>query len=83
MTTVLKLAYISTDVPATMFHELDAVRLRRPVATNDGLVLPASSLGAVIASWDFGASYEVEFSDPFYALAIVPCEDLEREPSSA
>ncbi len=65
--------------------ELDLVCLSRPVKANfqpgeDGFAtsreIPAGAIGTIVAVWDHGEAYEVEFSEPFAALATVEAADL-------
>ena len=57
--------------------ELSLVALRRPREVEDGRIVPAGSVGTVVATWAMGKAYEVEFSKPFHALATIEHEDLE------
>ena len=43
------------------FADLDLVRVRNPVMTDEGIEVPAGSRGAVVAIYANGVAYEVEF----------------------
>lgn len=55
--------------------ELDTVALARPVAV-DGRTMPAGSRGTVVAVYNAGVAYEIEFERPFHAVATVRAADL-------
>jgi hypothetical protein len=57
------------------YAELDVVRLRSMLYTDDGGI-PAGSLGTVVFLHDRGAAYEVEFLEPFVAVATLRPADL-------
>lgn len=65
--------------------ELDQVTITRPVKANfqpgeDGFAtnreIPAGASGTIVAVWDHGEAYEVEFTKPFAAIATVEAADL-------
>lgn len=63
---------LKPDTPAT-FADLDLVRLRSAVTTDDGDEVPAGTRGTVVAVYAEGAAYEVEFTA---GLATVSGADL-------
>ena len=58
--------------PAT-FADLDLVRLRIALTTDEGHEVPAGTRGTVVAVYGEGAAYEVEFTT---GLAMVSAIDL-------
>jgi hypothetical protein len=58
-------------VHPTPFAELSVVEVVRAVDTSEGDLIPAGSHGTVVAVWDSGAAYEVEFAEPVVGLATV------------
>ena len=57
--------------------ELDRVRVLADVEADEGVMVPAGSIGTVVAIWAGGAAYEVEFTRPVDALATIRLELLE------
>lgn len=51
--------------------ELSQVSLLRSVEADDGELVPAGSTGTVVHIYPDERAYEVEFSQPFHALATV------------
>lgn len=51
--------------------ELDEVTLAVIVHSDEGKPIPEGSRGTVVGVWGEGESFEVEFSEPFHALATV------------
>lgn len=66
------------DEPGVKLRELDDVTVLADVVCDDGATIPAGTEGTVVAIWDEGAAFEVEFSDPEGALATVPASILKR-----
>ncbi len=62
--------------------ELDEVILSRDVVDMDGQCVPAGSVGTVVGVWGEMAAFEVEFTQPFQALATVQ-RDAIRDPVPA
>jgi len=52
-------------------EELDRVELLADVVGDDRVMVPAGSVGTVVAIWAGGAAFEVEFTWPVDALATV------------
>lgn len=69
--------------PGALLRELDDVRVTIDVTTDDGDTIAASTEGTVVAVWNGGEAYDVEFSEPMGALAMVRAADLARIGSSA
>lgn len=65
------------DTPGAKFRELDDVRVLIDVTTMDGDTIAAGSEGTVVAVWNSGAAYEVEFPEPMGALATVKAANVE------
>jgi Domain of unknown function (DUF4926) len=63
--------------------EHSLVRLAARVDLGGGRVLPAGAVGAVVGVWADGTAYEVEFSEPFHAVATVSVSKLAEVPISA
>lgn len=57
--------------------ELSRVRLLRAVDGDDGIQVPAGSVGTIVAVWGRGKGYDVEFTSPLAALVSVDPRDLE------
>ncbi|MCJ2022904.1 DUF4926 domain-containing protein [Methylobacterium sp. J-067] len=57
-------------------RELDRVRVLRPVAGDDDLVVPEGATGTVVAIYADGEAFEVEFTDPVDTLATVDAAAL-------
>ncbi len=57
------------------FAELDVVRLRSMVFTEDG-ALPAGTIGAIVHSHRSGEAYEVEFVEPVAVTVTLRGADL-------
>lgn len=51
--------------------ELDRVECLADERTEEGAVVPAGAKGTVVAVWEMGAAYEIEFAHPFHALLTV------------
>jgi hypothetical protein len=51
------------------------VALTHPIDIDDRS-LPAGTLGTVLAAYDDGLGYEVEFEKPFHAVVTVGAADL-------
>lgn len=51
--------------------ELSVVETLREVETDDGETVPAGSRGTVVATYEDGQAYEVEFARPVVGLATV------------
>ncbi|MFY9294785.1 MAG: DUF4926 domain-containing protein [Methylorubrum rhodinum] len=64
------------DRPEAALRELDDVRVLVAVTTMDGDTVPAGTEGTVVAVWDGGEAYEVEFPEPMGALATVAAGDV-------
>ena len=54
-----------------VFAEHSLVCLSSSLELGDGRNLPAGSVGAVVGIWADGAAYEIEFAEPFHAVATV------------
>lgn len=52
-------------------REFDRVALLADVVGDDQVLVPAGSVGTVVAVWSQGAAFEVEFTRPVDALATV------------
>ncbi|GJE58540.1 DUF4926 domain-containing protein [Methylobacterium trifolii] len=50
---------------------LDEVTLAVAMRSDDGATIPEGSSGTVVGVWAGGNAFEVEFSEPFHALATV------------
>jgi len=48
------------------------VTLSSDARLEDGRLLPRGAAGAIVGIWRDGAAYEVEFREPFHAVATVP-----------
>lgn len=59
-----------------LFRELDRVRTLADVVGEDGEAVPAGSTGTVVAIWDGGAAFDVEFTRPVEALAALSPDTL-------
>lgn len=64
--------------PGAMLRELDDVRVLIDVVTDDGDTIAAGTEGAVVAVWNGGEAYDVEFPEPMGALSTVKSADLAR-----
>lgn len=60
--------------PGALLRELDNVR----VTTDDGDTIAAGTEGTVVAVWNGGEAYDVEFPEPMGTLAAVSAADLTR-----
>lgn len=60
---------------AGRFAELSVVTLKHPVEVK-GRLLPAGTPGTVVAAYADGGGYEVEFFEPFHAVATLEADDL-------
>jgi hypothetical protein len=60
--------------PGALLRELDDVR----VLTDDGDTVAAGTDGTVVAVWNGGEAYDVEFPEPMGALATVKAANLAR-----
>lgn len=58
------------------FRELDRVRTLIDVVGEDGEAVPAGSVGTVVAVWDAGAAFDVEFTRPIEGLAAIEPDHL-------
>ncbi|EIZ83119.1 hypothetical protein WYO_4228 [Methylobacterium sp. GXF4] len=54
------------------------VALSHDLTLKDGRKLPVGARGAVVFVHGDGEAYEVEFVDPFHAVATVPAPSLSR-----
>ena len=52
------------------------VALLASVELDNGRVLPPGAEGVVVGLWQNGAAYEVEFTEPFHAVATVGSDTL-------
>lgn len=59
-----------------MLLENSRVELSSGFELNDGRSLPVESKGTVVGIWADGAAYEVEFMNPFHAVATIPAPKL-------
>lgn len=57
--------------PGALLRELDDVRMTNDVTTDDGDTIAAGADGTVVAVWNAGEAYDVEFPEPMGALATV------------
>ncbi len=64
--------------PGALLRELDDVRVTVDVTTDDGDTIAAGIEGTVVAVWNGGEAYDVEFPEPMGALATVRAADLAR-----
>ncbi|MGX7703301.1 DUF4926 domain-containing protein [Methylobacterium sp. Gmos1] len=64
--------------PGALLRELDDVRVTTEVTTDDGDTIAAGTEGTVVAVWNGGEAYDVEFPQPMGALATVKAVDLVR-----
>ncbi|WP_353205208.1 DUF4926 domain-containing protein [Sphingomonas sp.] len=64
-----------TKLSEVPFAELDIVRLRSMLYTDDGSI-PAGSIGTIVFRHDRGAAFEVEFVKPFAVVATLRPADL-------
>ncbi len=65
----------ATKRAPSLFSELSIVALSHAVET-DGGVLPAGTVGTVVATYDDGDGYEIEVHSPFHAVITVGTDDL-------
>lgn len=63
---------------AGAIRELDDVRVRIDVVTDDGDTILAGTEGTVVGIWRDGEAYEVEFAEPMGALSTIAHADLTR-----
>ena len=59
------------------FAELARVTLAREVDADEGR-LPEGATGTVVAVFERGAGYAVEFTRPFHSVAMVPADAIRR-----
>ena len=59
------------------FRDLDRVRVLSDVEADEGVMVPAGSIGTVVAIWARGLAFEVEFTQPVDALATIKPDLLE------
>jgi hypothetical protein len=59
----------------TGFVELSQITLVRPVKADEGII-PAGATGTVVHIWHSGTACEVEFIEPFHAIATVKADDI-------
>ncbi len=55
--------------------ELSRITLERDVDSDEGRV-PAGSTGTIVAVFDRGAGYAVEFTRPFHSVTLVPADAI-------
>lgn len=53
------------------FQDLDRVRVLTDFEADEGVMVPAGSIGTVVAIWAQGQAFEVEFTQPVDALATI------------
>ena len=71
------LSYVlESDTP--LLKELDRVALLADAPADEGQIVPAGSEGTIVGIWQGGLAYEVEFTQPFHALATVRIEYLRK-----
>ncbi len=63
---------------STVIPEHSMVALSHDLTLKDGRKLPVGARGAVVFVHGDGEAYEVEFVDPFHAVARVPAPSLSR-----
>ena len=61
---------------------LASVTLAVPVLSDEGGMVPAGAQGTVVGVWAGGDAFEVEFTQPFEALASVEASQLVQPTSS-
>ncbi|KQO70581.1 MULTISPECIES: DUF4926 domain-containing protein [unclassified Methylobacterium] len=66
------------DEPGVDLRELDDVVLLADARTDDGTLIQAGTEGTVVAVWQDGSAYEVEFAEPEGALATVRATGIKR-----
>ncbi|MFY9290806.1 MAG: DUF4926 domain-containing protein [Methylorubrum rhodinum] len=66
------------SAPPAAFRELDRVRTLEVVSGEDGETVPAGSEGTIVAVWNGGAAFDVEFVRPVETLAAIAPEALQR-----
>ncbi|KQT47823.1 hypothetical protein ASG52_11195 [Methylobacterium sp. Leaf456] len=59
------------SAPPAAFRELDRVRTLEVVAGEDGETVPVGSEGTVVAVWNGGEAFDVEFVRPVETLAAI------------
>ncbi len=59
--------------------ELEIVRLREPVETDNGM-MPSGAEGTVVYVHRNGEAFEVEFERPFHAVSTLMAAAVERAP---
>ena len=64
-------------VEVSPFSELDVVRLRAVVSTDEGII-PSGAVGTIVYLHSGSDAYEVEFADPFPAVVTLREGDLAR-----
>ncbi|UHC14705.1 DUF4926 domain-containing protein [Methylobacterium currus] len=64
--------------PGALLRELDDVRVLIDVLTDDGDTVATGTDGTVVAVWNGGEAYDVEFPEPMGALATVKAANLAR-----
>lgn len=62
---------VEAHVRRFAIDEMDAVTLAIDVRTADDEVVPAGTVGTVVAVWGQAEAFEVEFDAPFTGLATV------------
>lgn len=58
------------------FAELSVIETLDALRTDDGLPVPAGSRGTIVAVYDRGEAYEVEFAEPVVGNCTVPADRL-------
>ena len=53
------------------FADLSVVEILRDVDTDEGATVPAGSHGTIVATWNNGEAYEIEFARPVVGIATV------------
>lgn len=66
------------DEPGVELQELDDVVLLADAPTDDGDMIRAGTEGTVVAVWQDGSTYDVEFAEPEGALATVARSGIKR-----
>lgn len=59
-----------------LFRELDRVRILTDTVGEDGESVPAGSTGTIVAVWNGGAAFDVEFTRLVEALAALAPDRL-------
>lgn len=71
------LSYV-LETDTALLRELDRVALVVDARADDERIVPAGSEGTIVGTWQDGLAYEVEFAQPFHALATVRIEHLRK-----